>query len=200
MGVRSNIYGERPQEYEKFDGCVLDKYEHNGYDDSDFYAVCWDEETQSVIEIEYDTTRCGGGGSCTIDATEEVLRKAYRYYRNIGRIRFDGRMNEEMAKKVEKGDTVQVVKGRKVRIGTVGKVFWIGTVKNFYSYRDEERVGIEVDGEKHFLPLEYVEVVDWQSRLVHGRRRKQMIRNYAVREMPYWCRDVFARTFRPAMY
>ncbi len=191
MGIRCYLYGESQKEYEKFDGCVLSMYERNGYDDSDFYAVCWDEETQSVVNIEYDTTRAGGGGTCSIDATEEVIRKAFRYYMRIGRSLFDSKLNAEQAKKISKGDTVRIIKGRKVPKGTVGTCFWIGTVKNFYSYRDEERMGVEVNGEKFFVPLEYAEVVDWESRLLHGKERKKKIRNFAVHSMPYQYRERF---------
>ena len=40
-----------------YKGCVLRKWEHNGYDDSDFYADVWDEAEQRVKSIEYATTR-----------------------------------------------------------------------------------------------------------------------------------------------
>ena len=40
MAVVTNIYGDNTPEYV---GCVMDTYERNGYNDSDWYAVCWDE-------------------------------------------------------------------------------------------------------------------------------------------------------------
>lgn len=47
---------------------------------------------------------------------------------------------------IVKGQTVEVFKGRKVPVGTVGVVFWTGTD----SY-DKPRVGIRTaDGESHF--------------------------------------------------
>lgn len=189
MAVTARIYGQTTPE---FVGCVLNTYERNGYDDSDFYAVCWDEETQSVIDIEYDTTRAGGGGYAEIDATEDVLRKAYRYYKNCGRTLYDTKTNPNQAKAVKVGDTVKVVRGRKIPKGSAGQVFWVGVRKNFYTYRDEERVGIEINGERVFLPAEYVEVIDWQSRLVRGKDRKKAIRNYAINSMPFWARHYFA--------
>lgn len=92
MAVQTWIYGKPDVQYE---GCVLSTYEHNGYEDSDFYAICWDDKKQAVVEVEYDTTRCGAGGKAEIDATDEVLRKAYRYYWKLGRSLFDGRTNIE---------------------------------------------------------------------------------------------------------
>ena len=176
MAVIAGIYGKTEPEYV---GCVLSTYERNGYDDSDWYAICWDREKQKVVEINYDTTRAGGGGYAEIDATPEVLREVYRWYKQIGRGLFDGRTNPEQAKKVRKG--------------AQGLVFWEGTRYNPYSHTDEARVGIEVDGERIFLNAEYVEVIDWEARLATGRDRKQAIRNFAVNSMPRHFRFLFSQ-------
>lgn len=46
MAIFTNVYGDgHTPDYE---GCVLDWYEHNGYDDSDWYAICWNEEKQTI--------------------------------------------------------------------------------------------------------------------------------------------------------
>ncbi len=194
MAVWTDIYGHPEVRYT---GCVLDKYEHNGYEDSDFYAICWDEERQKVVEVEYDTTRCGGSGYAEIDATEETLRSVYRFYKRMGRCLFDGRTNEEQAKKVQKGDNVRVVRGRKIPKGSTGSVFWVGTRYNYYSHENEERVGVEIDGDRQFLPLEYVEVVGWERRLIHGKERKRRIRNFAINSMPAHYRKLFTPGLAP---
>ena len=98
--------------------------------------------------------------------------------------------NPNEAKKIRIGDEVVVVKGRKVPKGLIGDIFWVGTRFNHYSYRDERRVGIEVDGERMFLPEEYVEVVGWEHRLITGKHRKEKIRNFAINSLPVWCRGV----------
>ena len=54
MAVLTGLYGEAKVEYE---GCVLDTWEHNGYHDSDWYALVWDRDAQELKQIEYDTTR-----------------------------------------------------------------------------------------------------------------------------------------------
>ena len=190
MAVFAGIYGA---EAESYTGCVLNTYEHNGYHDSDFYAVCWDEEKQEVVDVEYDTTRAGGGGYAHIDISDENLMKVYRYYKRMGRSHFDNVLNPRQAKEVHRGDEVVVVRGRKIPKGTTGKVFWKGKKYNFYSKRDEDRVGIEVGDEKLFLPLEYVEVIDWQSRLISGKERKQQIRNFAINSLPSFLRSPFVR-------
>lgn len=190
MAVIAGIYGKTEPEYV---GCVLSTYERNGRDDSDWYAICWDRERQKVVEVEYDTTRAGGGGFAEIDATEEVLREVYRWYKQMGRELFDARTNPAEAKKVRKGDTIKVIRGRKIPKGTEGVVFWVGTRYNQYSHCDEERVGIEVDGERMFLSTDYVEVIGWEARLTTGKKRQQAIRNFAVNSMPRHFRYLFSQ-------
>ncbi len=189
MAVIAGIYGKTEPEYV---GCVLSTYERNSYNDSDWYAICWDERKQAVVEVEYDTTRAGGGGCAEIDATPEVLREVYRWYKRMGRQHFDTRTNPEQAQKIRKGDTVKVIRGRKVPKGTVGVVFWLGTRYNQYSRCDEDRVGIEVDGERMYLNSDYVEVVGWEARLATGRDRKKAIRNFAVNSLPEHFRYLFS--------
>lgn len=190
MAVIAGIYGKTEPEYV---GCVLSTYERNGYNDSDWYAICWDRERQKVVEVEYDTTRAGGGGRAEIDATNDVLREVYRWYKRLGREHFDVCTNPTEAKKVRKGDTVRVIRGRKIQKGTEGVVFWIGTRYNQYSHCNEERVGIEADGKRMFLNTEYVEVIGWESRLATGKKRKQAIRNFAVNSMPRHFRYLFSQ-------
>lgn len=189
MAIRSYIYGDTGVQYI---GCVLDTYEHNGRDDSDFYAVCWDEELGKVVTVEYDTTRCPAGGTAQIDATESVIAKVYRFYKRSVTKSFDERDNETLAKIIHKGDEVQVIRGRKVAKGTIGKVFWIGTCYNQFSYRDETRVGIVVGEQKMFVPIEYVIKHEWEKHLLTGKARKQAIRTATINNMPYHYRKLFA--------
>ncbi len=117
----------------------------------------------------------------------------YRYYKQKCREWFDGWTNIAQAKAVNKGDTVTVIRGRRVPKGTMAKVFWVGTRYNPYAYREEDRVGVEFDGRKEFLPLEYVEIADWESRLLHGKERKRAIAALAVKKMPCRFRDQLMR-------
>ena len=183
----SNMSGEHGI---RFVGCVLNTWEHNGSWDSDFYATVWDEDAQRVRDIEYNTTRCGGGGSAEIDATEEVLNKAFQYYYDNSR-EYIERCIESNAKKYEKGDSVRVVRGRKVKVGTIGKCFWRGTCYNRYAHREEDRMGIEVDGERFFIAAENCINAEWETRLPTEEDKEKQRRNYAVSCMPYWARERF---------
>lgn len=69
-----------------YEGCVLRIGEHNYYDDSDFYAVVWDEETQSTRKITYATTRAWTTyNHAERDATDEVRKKADAYELKVSR-------------------------------------------------------------------------------------------------------------------
>ena len=58
------------------EGLVLETRERNYHDDSDFYAIVWDPETESSRNIEYATTRgwCYPN-SAVVDASEEIRAK-----------------------------------------------------------------------------------------------------------------------------
>lgn len=115
MAIFTNVYGDgHTPDYE---GCVLDWYEHNGYDDSDWYAICWNEEKQTIDKVLFDTTRCACSGRAEIDATPEVLRKVYHYWKTLGKSLFDGRTNRMQAMKIHVGDTVRVIARSQVQEG-----------------------------------------------------------------------------------
>ena len=183
---------------EYYRGCVVHWYERNGYEDSDWYADVWDEETQELKAVLFDTTRAGGSGHAELDATDDVLRKVYRFKKRLATSRFDYK-NVEKAKKARKGDTVRIIKGRKVKKGLEVPVFWAGTRYNRYSRMDEERIGVEVDGERVFIAAENAEVVGWEDRLVHGRKRKEMIRELTLHLMPPAYRYYFEDERKPAL-
>ena len=63
-------------------GCVLETRERNYYDDSDFYAVVWDEEKGCVREVDYATTRAWTYRNfARVDATDDVRAKAKAWAR-----------------------------------------------------------------------------------------------------------------------
>ena len=58
---------------------------------------------------------------------------------------------------IVRGQTVEVVKGRKVPIGTTGVVFWVAAEADAY---DAIKVGFRTaDGEKHFINIKNVAAV-----------------------------------------
>ena len=156
--------GEISYAVKTFEGRVLCEYEKNGYNDSDFFAVVWNDETDSLKVIEYGSTRHGGYYGCTVDATPETVAKAREFKENIlARERFE--KEQLMSGFAEKGKlaTVANAKGKNARFNNCqGVIFWEGVDKFAPHYLAKHganrRVGIEFDGEKAFFSGDEVHV------------------------------------------
>lgn len=161
MAVRilKNSPDSEVREYETlYEGCVLALRERNGYDDSDFVALCWDEAKGEVVEYVYASTRWWSYTNSAVEDADEGLRWAVaeRAARRVAARRAS--VEAEVRGAVKVGATVSVVGGRKY-LGREGRVFWAGEKYNAYSHRNEERVGVD-DGEmRFFLPASQVRVV-----------------------------------------
>lgn len=110
---------------ESFKGAVLCTREYNGYDDSDFYAVVWDESKNCLRSIEYATTRAWTyNNHANVDATPEVIRKAQDWMVEWSIKALTNAYTID-SKKIQEGKQVKVISGKKVPIGTEGKLLRI---------------------------------------------------------------------------
>jgi hypothetical protein len=149
-------------------GRVLRTWERNGYDDSDFYATVWNDETGQPEEIQYASTRGWTyPNGANVDADEETRGK-YEAWRREQIQRARQLAAEEQARKPERGKQVRVVRGRKY-YGQTGRIFWQG-VNQFRTYYrtgynkptdlHNQRFGIETaTGARFFVQGDYVEVI-----------------------------------------
>ncbi len=112
-------------------GLVLSLGERNGYDDSDFYAIVWDEAEGQTKQVPYATTRGWTYPNWAgVDATPEVLAAYGAWKARLAaladKIRQEAqetiRLRLERAPKL--GDRARIVGGRKSK-GAEGLVFWI---------------------------------------------------------------------------
>lgn len=98
------------------------------------------------------------------DCSEETYNKWFEEVRKPYLVAQALKKHHEECKKVDKGKLVIVMRGRKVAIGTKGKVFWIGNVNcDHYgrSWGVQERVGIKDDnGNIYWTASSNCEVVD----------------------------------------
>jgi hypothetical protein len=151
-----------------FVGAVLDTYERNMRDDSDFYAIVWDEEKQEVRDIEYATTRFATyNHSAHVDATDEVKVKAAAYWRATQRATVEASLRRRYAEP-HVGAHVKVIRGRKVPKGFHGTVGNIEKIINPFKPAPRHPGGWDtgemvalVLGEKasHKVKCEYLEVI-----------------------------------------
>jgi hypothetical protein len=119
------------------EGCVLDIYERNGYNDSDFYAIYWDETSQSVKTIEYASTRGWTyANSAVVDATPEIQTKARQW--EIERVIPQLIKNAEAeALEAQVGRICKVTGGRKIKIGSIVRVIRLGQPMKFSRWGSE---------------------------------------------------------------
>ena len=187
-----------------YEGAVLQLRERNGYDDSDFYAVVWDEEHQCVTSTQYATTRGWTyPNSAQVDATDEVIAKARAwateriYERAI-------RRDEAKAREVSKGRKVLVTKSKggkyPVEKGTVGYV--VGITSGFRSgptysswAKPEDVAIIQVEGSRLvYIPVSRVEVIEPEQ----YETDKAMLREHAESTGARW--DSWATFSEPAFW
>jgi hypothetical protein len=166
-------------------GLVVSLGEVNGRDDSDFYAMVWNEENQDLDRITYASTRGWSyANNASVDATPDVLAKVKA---------LTARREAEAQEHARKREASTPKPGRKVRFtrnvrgkhatekGSEGEVFWFGEARNFsgvprdrymspmQSYlrqawadpRENKRVGVVLtDGRKVFVDAMAVEVTN----------------------------------------
>lgn len=159
---------DQPDGYDvKYVGAVLETRERNGYDDSDFYAVVWDEAEQRVKEVEYGSTRFWTYPNyAKVDATDEVKAKAraYAYQKALEQAKGEA---VAQAKTPAVGKSVKVLKGKQK--GKEGVVFWAKEQGNpfapRYSWRAKPalRVGVDTGTERFFTAGTNVEVTNPQD-------------------------------------
>ena len=146
---------------ESYKGCVLGLFERNGYDDSDFCAIVWDEKLDAITTVEYASTRGWTyHNSAKVDATDavKIQAQAYMEQKLVELWTADA---ERMNNVPIKGRTVRSITTRGKNVGIEGIVMWRGEDK--YSHiAGSYRVGIKVNGNAKltYLPESSVEVID----------------------------------------
>ena len=185
---RDGGHAEIIETKETYVGRVLETYEENGYHDSDFYAIVWDDETNSLIHKQFATTRFYSNGyGATIDATPEIIEKATAERKNRF-LKSAIEADEETAKTVAKGKMVEINRGRKNR-GIIGEVFWVGNPDKFSYYAKEHRsVGIKLDDERDdngkFKNIVFAydyncDVINFESQLTDTKELEEIATNKA---------------------
>ncbi len=131
-----------------YKGAVLMEYENNGYHDSDFYAVVWTGEDLKTIQFATTRGGCGKAFATKADATPETW-KAVGDFCKSRMISIIENNAQVQAREITKGKKVRVFKGRKVKIGTEGIVFWIGKPQKFGYYSEPvTKIGIATSDRK----------------------------------------------------
>lgn len=162
---------------------MLADRERNGYHDSDFYAIYWDEEDGRVKSVEYGTTRFPSPTWCEVDATPDVIEKAVRYTLERALILIYGsfKIDQETLKIGHRGHKVRVIAGRKVPLGTEGYV--VAVKPNPY---DKWNPAVVLQGETnmHYTYANNVEIVEAPE--ISPEELAYRARSWARNEMSAW--------------
>jgi hypothetical protein len=141
--------------YETYVGLCLEEYERNGYGDSDFYMIIWNDTFNAPEHYCFASTRGWTYPSygSRPDATPRVLQ-AYKDWKDREAEAARWAAEFEEAKTPRCGKEVKVVRGRKVPVGTTGRIFWTGSM--LYGVA----IGVQTKtGEKFFTSIKNIEVV-----------------------------------------
>lgn len=147
---------------ETYAGAVLETYERNMSDDSDFYAIVWDAASNSVKTVQYATTRGWTyHNGATVDATPESVAAARDWATDVWESRIVARHAQD-AVTPAKGKRVRSLTTRGKNVGVEGDVMWFGRD----DYRSDRwvtyyKVGVKVAGEAklRYMAADRVEVV-----------------------------------------
>lgn len=147
-----------------YTGAVLETWEVNGSDDSDFIAAVWDAEESRIREVDYASTRGWTyHNRAIIDATEASIKAARQWATERWVERFTMAAQRQAESVMVKGRTVRSLTTRGKNVGVSGVVMWHGEDAYRSSrWLTEYRVGLKVEGEAklRYLPADRVEVID----------------------------------------
>jgi hypothetical protein len=161
----ANSYQPCPNLIESWTGCVIYTGEHNWHDDSDFYALVWDEQSQSVREIEYASTRGWTyHNGAKVDADADTMAKAQEYLARQ-RAAADVKLARIKSSEPAIGKEVRSLTTRGKNAGVVGIIRSIEASK----YRHGAKVAVvEVAGEnqRRYIDLDRVQVINPDQYLI----------------------------------
>ncbi len=138
---------------------VLATRERNFVDDSDFYAIVYDDKSDSIKEITYDSTRYAGGGYAEEDAPQEIHEKAKAAW-VVAHLDDYRERTIEYNKKPVIGSRIKVVRGRKNKHGRTGKVEFLTTKKSSFGPGTYTVVTFTPDDNPDVLAYDYLKNVE----------------------------------------
>lgn len=172
----------------EYEGCVFKTYTHYWLDGMlEETAVAWDVEEHEERHIQFGYYGIDGsnlaGGTASIDISSETARDMLRTYKRRFLEEYEGMVAADK-KRIEAGRKAVVVRGQKVKKGTVLDIFWVGERETYrsrqYSWMHEtEKIagGFDEAGNKVWVKLEYLEnITEFKSPT--AKERKERMKRY----------------------
>ena len=173
-----------------YKNCVIGETEHYWLDGMlEVNANVYDSERNKIISVQVGYYGSDGANLCAcnwdVDVDTENLRKAYSSERSNAIIAC-AKSIEAKRYAIEKGAICEVVKGRKVKKGTIITVFWSGEKPTYSAQRyswihDTELIagGYTESGEKVFIKAEYLKRLN-PYKMPNRKERKKYIQRYIL--------------------
>lgn len=193
-----------------FEGAVIKTREHYWLDGMiEEYATVWDMENHTVKEISYgyygnDGENLYGNSKAEIDCSIDVARDIIRTIKKDAYRSFAGSV-VNFKKEVHKGDKAEVIRGRKIKQGTILTVFWVGDkptykAKNspswsWYANETERIAGCHDDnGNVIWIKAEYLKnLMPYKSPC--AAERKKYIKSYIEEHIDAYIIDIAKNLF-----
>lgn len=144
-----------------YEGRTIETREHYWSDGMlSEYAVVWDIEKHEYKIVSVGYYGSDGydfiGTRVKIDVSVEVARDIIKTTKENAKRDFCGSITEKK-NKIEKGIIAEVIRGRKVKKGTILSVFWVGERPTYTGYGTELIAGCkDSDGNKVWIKAAYL--------------------------------------------
>lgn len=185
---------------EKYIGAVIGTKAQYHYDGmTDEYAIVWDMEKHSMDLVHVGYYGSDGynfvDATCNVDLSVEVARDIIRTFKSEA---LDAYADSVVAEKkaIRKDRMAEVVKGRKVKKGTILKIFWVGERPTYrsrmYSYINETELvagGYDEDGNKIWIKADYLKNLTIIKSPVAA-ERKRFVDEYVKRHVSMRIREI----------
>ena len=171
-----------------YEGAVLSLYSQYHYDGMESeYAVCWDMEKHETVHVTVGYYGSDGYNFCgtraEVDVEFDTVQDILHELKRRARVAFAKSVTEKK-NAIEKGRRAVVVRGNKVKKGTVLDVFWCGERETYRSrmynwmHETETVAGCyNENGEKVWIRAEYLKAID-ELKSPSARERKKFINAY----------------------
>lgn len=175
-------------------GAVIGERSHMWMDGmEDVFAIVYDSDSNSIKEIQTGYYAITGQNqmemSMDVDLDTDNARAVVRFLKNEANFSFASSVAAEK-KAIKKGRKVEVIKGRKVKKGTILEVFWVGERPTYmsrqYSWINEtEKVAgcYDKDGNKVWIKVEYLKNIT-EIKSPSAKERKKYIKHYVESYFP----------------
>lgn len=176
---------------ESYKGAVLAEESHMWMDGmEDVTAVVWDASSASIKRIQVGYYGIDGtnlaGGEAIIDATPETKHAVRKMLKSKAYAAFCDSVTE-YKNSIHKGTNAEVIRGKKVKPGTILNVFWVGERPTYRSrscpwmHETETIAGChDAAGNKIWIKAEYLKNID-PLKSPNAKERRKFIKAYVER-------------------